>query len=76
MSLNCPKCTEKDEFDYLAMTDNLWCEFEAMVHDYVLHTVYYCRHCDWNQSKEFDPQSIHDGDLETADITKSKGEEE
>lgn len=65
--MNCPKCTELDIGDYLASTDRLWCEFEAIMDGYTLHTVYYCRRCDWNEQKSFDPQLIHDS---------MKGEEE
>jgi len=58
--MNCPKCTELDIGDYLASTDRLWCEFEAEVQNHTLHTVYWCRRCDWSETKEFDPQIIHD----------------
>ena len=65
--MNCPSCTEGDVSGYYASTDQLWCEFEAEVVDHCLYTIYYCRHCDWQERKKFDPQLIHD---------KMKSEEE
>jgi len=59
--MNCPKCTALDIGDYLASTDQLWCEFESEVQEHTLFTVYWCRRCDFSETKEFDPQLIHDG---------------
>jgi len=60
--MNCPKChIENFEVrDYLASTDQLWMEFEAEIIDGYLYTLYYCRHCPYNERKKFDPQRIHD----------------
>jgi len=41
-------------------SDQLWMEFEAEVIDGYLCTVYYCRHCSYNEQKKFDPGIIHD----------------
>ena len=62
--MNCPKCSDTPEAEYLASTDQLWCEFEAEVINHELHTVYWCRRCDWNQQRTFDPELIHNGEEE------------
>lgn len=45
--------------DIWAAEDKLWCEFEAQVFKHTLHTVYYCRRCDFSEEKKFDPEDIH-----------------
>ena len=65
--MNCPKCFAKPSGEYLASTDQLWCEFEAEVIDGTLHTVYYCRRCDWHQEKCFNPELIHLNDWHEAE---------
>ena len=57
--MNCRKCLKHPMGDIWAASDRLWCIFEAEVIDGWLHTVYYCRHCDWNQQRKFDPEIIH-----------------
>ena len=58
--MNCPECLKTEIGDYLAQTDQLWCEFEAEVIEHELRTIYYCRHCDWHEERKFDPQLLHD----------------
>ena len=61
--MNCPKCTIQDlvhNSEYWASTDQLWMEFEAEVIDGWLETVYYCKRCEYNEQKKYDPQRIHD----------------
>lgn len=62
--MDCPVCIEGPHGEYLASTDQLWCEFEAEVIDGWLETVYYCRKCSWHEHKKFDPQLIHDNQEE------------
>jgi len=62
--MDCPVCLETPHGEYLASTDQLWCEFEAEVIEGWLHTVYYCRRCDWNEQKKYCPQLIHDNQEE------------
>ena len=57
--MNCPQCEEDDVHGYLSATDQLWMEFESDVIDGYLHTVYYCKRCDFSQEKKFDPELIH-----------------
>ena len=57
--MNCPKCFDTPEGEYLAATDQLWCEFDAQIFDGYLHTAFYCRRCDWSQQNRFDPEVIH-----------------
>lgn len=57
--MNCPKCRNSEWGNFLSETDRLWCEFEAEVISGYLHTVYWCKRCDWNQQRKFDPELIH-----------------
>jgi len=61
--MNCPKCELRDVHGILSQTDQLWCEFDSEIIDGYLQTVFYCRRCDWNNSKRFDPGLIHIGCL-------------
>jgi len=57
--MNCPQCQDNDIHGFLHDADQLWMEFEAEVIDNYLHTVFYCRRCDFTQEKKFDPELIH-----------------
>jgi hypothetical protein len=57
--MNCPKCEANDVHGFGRDADLLWMDFESDVIDGYLHTVYYCKRCDFNQEKIFDPELIH-----------------
>ena len=57
--MNCPKCLKHPMGDIWAAEDKLWCQFEAEVIQHTLHTVYWCRRCDFAEQKEFDPEDVH-----------------
>ena len=56
----CPKCAEHPWGDIWSQTDQLSLEFEAEVIHYTLHTVYWCKRCDYSEEKRYDPEEIHD----------------
>jgi len=62
--MNCPQCLAHPMGDIWAASDKLWCEFEAEVIDGYLHTVYWCRQCDFAEQKKFDPEELHRGEVD------------
>ena len=64
---DCPKCAKHPIYgDIWAQTDQLYMEFEAEVFMHTLHTVYWCKRCDYSEEKEHDPELIHIGDTNEA----------
>ena len=58
----CPKCAAHPMYgDIWSTTDQLCMDFEAYTYGGWLHTLYYCKRCDFTELKEHDPELIHDG---------------